>query len=155
MLVFVPQQYIVPTPIYVQPSHFYSCHTRYCHNHNHITTQPSRRHYTYIYIIYTRRFHKPFSFGKPYVICVPLSCCANVRSAATPHASTSTRGHRAHGYAAQHAGCRHTRAQQAPQCDARAPAVSRRHRTPHSETSPADPNPTELIAPRPPPNELV
>jgi len=75
VLVFVPQQYIVPTPIYVQPSHFYSCHTRYCHNHNHITTQPSRRHCTYIYYIYTSFSQTVFVWKTIRHLCAPLLLC--------------------------------------------------------------------------------
>ena len=134
----------MPTPIYTAFSLLQLPHGLATTTHNH-----SRRgHYIYIYIYIYMSFSQT------------VFCLANLVSSVcpTPLAQMFDRLLRSTP-APAHEGTRlrstrgYTRAQ-APRCDARAPAVSRRHRTPHSETSPADPNPTELIAP-PPPHELV
>jgi len=131
----------VPTPIYTAFSLLQLPHGLATTTHNH-----SRRgHYIYIYIYIYMSFSQT------------VFCLANLVSSVcpTPLAQMFDRLLRSTP-APAHEGTRlrstrgYTRAQ-APRCDARAPAVSRRHRTPHSETSPADPNPTELIAPPPPP----
>ena len=86
--------------LYIQRSHFYSCHTVLPQPH--ITTAVADITYIYIYI-YTCHFHKPFFVWQTlYHLCAPLLLrkCSIGCYAARQHQHT-----RVHGYAA-HAGTR-------------------------------------------------
>jgi len=104
-VLLVPQQYIVPTPIYIYtafPLLQSTVATRYCHNH--ITTAVADIIIVIYIYIHTCRLHKPFSFGKPYVIylCAPLLLC---KCSIGCYAARQRQHTRAYGYAS-HAGAR-------------------------------------------------